>query len=227
MRRLTCAALVAVLSTAAMAQYWNDNFDSYANGSQLHGVGGWKGWDNSAGAGALVSDAQSTSAPNSVDINGGSDLVQVFSGATSGSYTFLSKVYVPGNYTGTSYFIMLNQYNDGGPYNWSVQIHFDAATDTAADDFGTGSVAFTRDTWLDLMVFIDLDADVVTSFLNGNTMGTRSWKGATGFQEVAAIDLFANGASTIYYDDMQLVPEPATMSALALGALALVRRRRK
>ena len=30
---------------------WSDNFDSYATGSQLHGQGGWKGWDNNPAAG--------------------------------------------------------------------------------------------------------------------------------------------------------------------------------
>jgi hypothetical protein len=30
----------------AHAQLFSENFDSYSNGSQMHGQGGWKGWNN-------------------------------------------------------------------------------------------------------------------------------------------------------------------------------------
>lgn len=228
MRRLTCMAFVAALSTAAFAQVWSDNFDSYANGTQLHGLNGWVGWDNSAGAGALVSNVQSASPSNSVDISGGSDLVQQFTGATNGFWTFSGKVYIPGNFTGSSYFIMLNTYNHNGPYDWSVQTHFDSATGLAVDDYTGNSVAYVTDQWLDFSVDIDLDNDTREMKLDGNSLGVTAWKtGANSAVNIGAIDLFANGASAVYYDDLQLVPEPATMSVLALGALALVRRRRK
>lgn len=228
MRRLGLAAMAALVSTVALAD-WSDNFDSYSNGQQLHGVGGWTGWDNSAGAGALVTNVQSSSAPHSADIVGGSDLVQQFSGYTSGSWTFLSRVFIPENFTGSSFFIMLNQYNHGGPYNWSIQSHFDAATNTFADDFNpVAAVPFTRGVWNDLRVFINLDANTRTMYLNGNVVSQGNWTtDANSLVNIGAIDLFANGAGSVFYDDMQLVPEPATMSVLALGALALLRRRRQ
>lgn len=228
MRRLSCMAILAVLSSVTFAQHWSDNFDSYANGSQLHGVNGWVGWDNTLAAGALVSNAQSNSPSNSVDITGGADLVQTFSGATDGAWLFETKVYVPTAFTGSSYFIMLNTYNHTGPYDWSVQIHFDAATNTVTDDYGSaGAVAFTRGVWHDLTIEIDLDNDTKVSKLNGTILGTAAWKtGANSLANIGAIDLFANGASSVYYDDMRLVPEPASMTVLALGALAMLRRRR-
>lgn len=226
MRRFVCLALGATLSVGALAN-WSDNFDAYSNGQQLHGLGGWAGWDNSSGAGALVSNAHSASTPNSAEIAAGSDLTHQFTGATSGLWAFLGKVYIPTAFTGTSYFIMLNTYAHGGPYNWSVQLHFDAATNTASDDNGTATpVAFVRDAWIDFRVDIDLGADTRTVSLGGNVVSTGSWTGGTGALNVGAIDLFGNGAGNVYYDDLALVPEPATMAALAVGALALLRRRK-
>ena len=79
---------------------WSDNFDSYATGSQLHGQGGWKGWDNNPAAGALTSSAQARSAPNSAAIVGASDLVHQYSGYTSGQWVYTAWQYVPTNFTG-------------------------------------------------------------------------------------------------------------------------------
>ncbi|MFQ5807929.1 MAG: PEP-CTERM sorting domain-containing protein [Phycisphaerae bacterium] len=39
------------------------------------------------------------------------------------------------------------------------------------------------------------------------------------------MDLFAYGASSVYYDDLSLVPEPASCLLLVLGAAFGLRRR--
>src|SRR4030067_3611190 len=92
----------------------------------MHGQGGWKGWDNSPAAGALTSDDQARSVPNSVAILGASDLTHPYAGYTSGAWTYTAWQYIPTDFTGTSYFILLNTYNDGGPYNWSTEVSFDS-----------------------------------------------------------------------------------------------------
>ena len=92
---------------------WSDNFDSYALGTDLHGVGGWKGWDNDPTWTAYVSDTQAQSTPHSVEIAGDSDLVHEY-GYTTGNYTFKTYVYIPTDFVGQSYFIMLSDYTDGG-----------------------------------------------------------------------------------------------------------------
>ena len=78
-----------------MGVVWSANFDSYTNGQDLHGVDGWKGWDNDPAATAYVSNAQSRSPENSVDIKGSTDLVHEFSGYTSGYYIFTAWIYLP------------------------------------------------------------------------------------------------------------------------------------
>lgn len=222
----TLAVIGALAVTGAKAGFVED-FDSYANGSQMHGQGGWKGWDNNPADGALVSSAQSSSAPHSVDINGGSDLVHEFDGLTSGSHVLTAQQYIPtASDSGTTYYILLNQYNDGTPYNWSVQMAFNLSAGTVVEDLLGGALTpqtIVRDQWVELKVEVDLDANTVTAYYNGLQLRSGAWYGAQ--KEIDAIDLYAGGADSVYYDDI-VIPEPATMGLLVLGGLALIRRRR-
>ena len=61
------AVIVAIvgLSSVASASIFMEDFESYAPGSQMHGQGGWKGWDNTPGAGAPLSSAYAHSGSNS------------------------------------------------------------------------------------------------------------------------------------------------------------------
>lgn len=74
---------------------WSENFDSYADGSSMHGQGGWKGWDNDPSWTAYVTSAQARSSPQSVNIAGDSDLVHEYSGYTSGDFIYTAYVYIP------------------------------------------------------------------------------------------------------------------------------------
>jgi len=122
-----------------MVASWSDNFDSYATGSQMHGQGGWKGWFNNPAAGALTSDVEASSAPNSVAVLTTTDLVHEYLGYNTGTWTYTAWQFIPTDYTGQTYFIMLNTYNDAGAgLNWSVQVYFDAATNTVINFGITG-----------------------------------------------------------------------------------------
>ena len=226
-------ALVAVLtlSLAAMAAPWFEDFDSYVTGSSLHGQGGWKGWDNDPTWTAPTSSAQSVSAPNSVQIGGNADLVHEYSVA-GGFAQYSTMLYIPDGSTGVNYFIMLNEYNDGvaGVKDWSVQTLFDMAAGEVSSYYVAGSsLPIVWDQWVELRCVIDLDANTVTEYYNGNMLATHEWDdGASPSNTLAAVDLFANGGSPIFYDDMTLViPEPCTLSLLALGGIGLLARRRK
>ncbi len=203
-------------SLAPEAIVWSDSFDSYATGSQLHGQGGWKGWDNSPAGGALASSAQFTSPPNSAEIVGASDLVHEYSGATSGPFAYIAWQYVPASMTGTTYFILLNTYNDGGPYNWSVQVEFNGATNQVVNTgVSGGTLPLIRGQWVQLRVEIDLTADTQSFFYNNALLYQGSWTGEIsggGALEIAAVDLFANGASAVYYDDMVLASGAAELT---------------
>ena len=195
---------------------WLENFDSYVTGSQIHGQGGWKGWFNDPAAGALVSDAQASSVPNSVAVAGPTDLIHEFSGYTSGVHVLSAKQFIPAAFTGESYFIVQNRYNDAGlDLSWSTQVIFDSALGTAANSTGAanpGSTPYVTDAWAELTLVIDLDADRQSFYYNGTLVYAGSWTAqfapntgsGPGTLTIGALDLFANGASVIHYDDVSL-----------------------
>ncbi len=230
--RILAAAFCGVLFSATAANF-SENFDSYVAGSNLHGQGVWQGWDNTPGAGALVSSALSSSAPNSVNITGGSDLVGQFSGISGGLWSLSIQQYVPANFTGESYLILLNKYRANGgasDYNWSVQINNQAASGRIISDSGGGvSLPLVRDSWNTFRFEIDFGASTVSEFYNGTLLSTHAWHDGSGAAALAAIDLYANGASPVYYDNLTItqVPEPASLSLLVLGGLAFVFRRKR
>lgn len=189
---------------------WSDNFDSYATGSQMHGQGGWKGWFNDPAAGALTSSAQARSAPNSVDIFGASDLVHEYSGYTAGQWTYTAWQFVPDNTTGASYFILLNSYDDAGATNnWSVQVQFDSAQTLVINDgVSGGNLPLVKGQWVEIRVEIDLDANTQAFYYNNQQLYTGSWTeelSGGGAVNIGAVDLFANNASSVFYDDISLV----------------------
>lgn len=186
---------------------WIDHFDTYTSGSQIHGQGGWQGWDNDPAASALVSSTQAHTGTNSVDISGGTDLVYRFSGHT-GTWVLSARQYIPSSFSGTSYFIMLNTYNDGGPYNWSVQVPFDSSSGTVANDGASGGVLpIIFDEWVPIEVVIDLANDTQSFYYGGDLLYTGTWTqevSGGGVPQIAALDLYANSASSIFYDDVSI-----------------------
>ena len=233
---LFCAAVLAFAPAVALAQPFSDNFDGYANGTNLHGVGGWLGWDNDPGSAGFVRNAQSNSAPHSLAIDGTapagfvSDLVQEFSTPGTGSYNLSVDTYFPANSTGAQFFIMLNRYNVGGSKNWSTQTRFDHATGMVTEtDSGigqSGSVPIVYDQWAPIDMVIDLDNDLVSLAYNGSAVFTNQAWSQSGDLDIGAVDLWSNFASVMYYDNFVLTPEPSSIALLALGGVFLVRRRR-
>jgi len=217
-------AILGVCSVASASIFMED-FESYAAGSAMHGQGGWKGWDNVAGAGAPASSLYANSGSKSVEIIGTSDLVHEFDQA-GGQWVFSAKQYIPSGATGTTYFILLNTYKDGGPYDWSVQLACNMDTGVITSDNGGGATAsIAYDKWIELKFAIDLANNTVGEYYNGALVSNHQWDDNV-HGTLQAIDLYGNNASSVYYDDITVVPEPATMTLLCLGGLALIRRRR-
>jgi hypothetical protein len=192
---------------------WADNFDSYATDVSLHGLGGWKGWQNSPAATAYTSGTQALSTPNSVDISSATDLVHEYSGYIAGEWVYTAWQYIPTDFAGESYFILLNQYDDAGnTLNWSVQVNFSSSTNQVENTGASGgTLPLIKGTWVELRTEIDLTNDLCAFYYGGQLLYQATWTGEVsggGINNIAALDLFANGASSIYYDNISLTPPP-------------------
>jgi hypothetical protein len=193
---------------------WSDDFSSYTLGQFLDGDptdGGWKGWENNPAYGAFIVDDQEHSDPHSVEIVGDSDLVHEYSGFTTGQWTYIAWQYIPSDFFGESAFILLNQYDDSGSTNsWSTQLRFNADNSVVHSDFDDNELPLIFDQWVEIRVEIDLDADIQDIYYDGDLLVSKSWKdGLTGggIANIGAVDLFANAATAVYYDDISLSGE--------------------
>jgi uncharacterized repeat protein (TIGR01451 family) len=71
------------------------------------------------------------------------------------------------------------------------------------------SQAYVADDWVQIRVEIDLDNDTQDFYYDGALFYSGTWTGHVsggGAPIIEAVDLFANGASAVYYDDISLSP---------------------
>ncbi|MEN8209594.1 MAG: hypothetical protein ABFR50_10135, partial [Candidatus Fermentibacteria bacterium] len=199
-----CAALLLIVPAASAD--WEDNFDAYALNSGLNGQGGWAGWEGSAACDAFVTDTHAYSTPHSLASVPTTDIVQTFN-ETTGDWIMTAYMYIPTGSTGKQYFIMLNTYwpntND-----WSIQVELDADAATVTDTMASVLATMIYDAWVQIRVEIHLDVNVYDLYYNDVFLSSFAWQ-STGVNEIAALDIFSDGGSTIYWDDCTLVEELA------------------
>jgi len=200
-RLLTVGAALLLIVPAASAD-WADNFDSYALNSGLIGQGGWDGWEGAAAADAFVTDIQAYTAPHSLAAIPTTDIVQVFT-ETSGQWIMTAYMYIPTGSTGNQFFIMLNSYwpntND-----WSIQVELNADAGTVTDTMASVVGTMIYDAWVQIRVEIDLDLNLYDLYYNDVYLSSFAWQ-STGVNEIAALDIFSDGGSTIFWDDCDLM----------------------
>lgn len=235
-----CAGVLAALVClpAVASADWFDDFDSYTPGNQIVGQGGWEEW--APNNGALVSNLYSQSPANSVEVMTATDLVHQYAGYTYGKWVYTAYQYIPGTFSGTTYFILLNTYAyPSGPYDWSVQVGFDSATGMLDADCGSSNpvtnVPYVTDQWIKIECHVDLHLDWCQVYYNGTLLddpalpdhpvlgGGYQWTlgvfgGGGGILDIQAVDLFANGATPVYYDDMSLLPGPPSVDIKVNGS---------
>jgi hypothetical protein len=177
-------------------------------GSNIHGQGGWQGWNNDPNVGGIVTDTTVLEGAQSLVVNGVDDPVRPFEGYTTGMWTFTAHQYIPADTVGATYFIMLNQYLT--IQNWSVQVMMDNASGMVINEGASGGVLdLITDEWVEIRVEIDLDADTQSFYYGGSLLYTGSWTGEVsggGIANIGAVDLWSNGATDVFYDDLSLAP---------------------
>ncbi len=203
---------------------WWDSLDTYATDTDgCVGQGGWAAWDDDPAFDAPVSGAQSRSAPNSIEVRGDTDLIRAFDGADAGFWTFECWQYIPsdfvsggsGQFAG-SYFNLLNTYAGTDPATrWSVQMQFDSNDGLLKVFHGDGTNTIDRpletDRWVKIQTDIDLENDWTQIYYDDTLVTEYAWTGGVlgaggGALDIAAVDLYAQGSSPIFYDDLVLVP---------------------
>jgi len=206
---------------------WEDGFDDYTLGQFLDGTpddGGWTGWDDTPAAGAYVVDTEVLTSPHSVDVVGATDLVHEYQGLTAGQFTYTAWQYVPEDFIGQSYFILLSHYEVPATQEsclWAVQIRFDSDLGIVESEYGGPSTTLITGQWVELRTEIDLDADSYSFYYDGELLETKAWTATPnnnflGVLEISAVDLFANGATSVYYDNMSIIGEITQMPDLEI-----------
>ena len=201
---------------------WTEDFDSYPDGGQLAGLGGWKGWDDDPAFSAPVTQTQANSQPQSVKIDGAADLVHDYCTTGTGAWSHSAWQYIPSDFDSVggdqfagTYFVLLNTYNTLGPYNWSVQVQLDSNDGLLkvfhGDGVNTIDVPYVTDRWVKIQTVIDLDNDWTQIYYDDALITEYTWTGGVlgeggGALDIAAVDLFANGSTSVYYDDLVLEP---------------------
>jgi hypothetical protein len=195
---------------------WADNFDSYYDGQLLDGVGGddggWTGWADTPAAAGMVTSDQARSAPYSNQIWLNSDNVHTYEGYTIGVWNWTAWQYIPTDFSGISYIILLCGYDGGGSGTvWTVQVHFDSELDLVESEFGGQQAPIVYGQWVEFRCIIDLDTDWLQIYYDGALLAEHAYTDTVqgtggGTLNIAAVDLFANGATPVYYDDISLTP---------------------
>jgi len=197
---LLVAGIALALTSPAFAQ-WSDNFDSYAANQSLSNVGGWFGWDNVPAAAATVDGSRSRSFPNSLRVDPTTDAVRPQLGAVGGRWTLTAWQYIPSPQAGDLYFILNNVYNHGGPYSWTTQLK--CSNGMVVDDMRTHTPRpIVYDQWVEFRAEIDLDANSVAYFYNGELVSQGTYA-SSGPVAIENLDLFSTGG-TCYWDDISL-----------------------
>lgn len=198
--------LSLVMATGASAQ-WLDDFDSYAPGP-LAAQSLWEEWVGKSGVDANVVNSLSFTSANSVEIVKDDDVVYDYANLSggrpsSGVWTASVMTYASSIATGMAWHIMMNDYPNN--LQWSSQTQFDITNQKVMD--GASGRKLILNQWIELVISIDLDNDKYWSWYNAKPLAiARSWKGNTGQDVIAALDLYGDsgGLSSMNFDNTRL-----------------------
>lgn len=91
-----------------------------------------------------------------------------------------------------------------------------------------GTVVNPSQRWINIRLSFDIGAGTAIATVDGQTFNLTG-AGLTSFTDMDLVSDYVSSfasAGFVHFDDFEVVPEPATMTVLALGALAALRRRK-
>lgn len=243
-RNIAAMTGAAAICSIASAGFFAD-FETYSPNQRLQGVDGWKGWDNASSVAGLVSSSMAYDSDRSLRISGTAqsttDAVHEFTGATSGVWTVSAMQYLGAGQSGSTYFILMNKYNDNANNNnafWSTQLRFDLGAGRVYDDYRGGSVALVTNEWVSIRVDIDLTHNTVKHYYNDILISSGTWStGSASKSAIAAVDLYTGARNDAYYDDFSVssrsemnaarIPAQGSIAMVAVAGLCVMPRRRR
>jgi hypothetical protein len=192
---------------------YSDDFESYNVGEYLAVQSAdWTTWSNAPGGAedALISDAQALSGSNSVVVEGSTDLVLIMNDYTSGVYSMDLNLFVPTGYCG--YWNLQKTSTPG--QEWAFQIQFDVTGIATADAGAAAALTFpfSFDTWINMELIVDLDADWCEIWVDGVMLHEYQWTlgtfGTPGLLQFGGMNLYAwasaGNSPMCYFDDITL-----------------------
>lgn len=211
-RLYVTSLLFALIGSPASARTWEDNFDSYALESSVHGQGGWEAAFGDESFSAFVVDQISHSSPHAMQAFALTNVVRQLD-ADSGRWTLTTWQFMPSfGLLAPTYLIVNNQFIQFGQTTIAMQFTV-SPEGFVTDEFSPDTpVPLVVDQWVELRMEIDLDRNHMDAFYDGKLLSSRQWTINGGPIEIAAVNVFSNG-DFLYYDDFSLVPsaEPADL----------------
>ena len=216
----TCGALALLgVPSVAWAQPvsapWFENFDFYNAPDRLTSQGNWEPWNGLPLFEAFVVTAPlpKRSDPNSVKIDTAATVIQQFDNVNSGPWVLTGYWYVPREHCCTeTYILVLNEYQHGGPYSWSVKVGADGLNGVVRAYNSGEELTLITNQWVEVRLEIDFDANWPNGrqdfYYGGQLLYSGPWIGQVspaGSLAFAALELWANASSPVYFDDLSLV----------------------
>jgi type IX secretion system substrate protein len=199
---------------------YEDNFDAYTTGGYLaEQSADWTTWSGAPATAedAFISDEQAMTVPNSVKVDGTTDLVKPLGDLTSGNFELSFNIYVPANFAG---YYNIQHFEQPG-IEWALEVYF--------DDDGTGYISagganaatftYTPDTWVPVVHNIDVTNDLAELYIEGTFV--HSWQfslqadGTAGTKQLGGVNHFAGATTgmtaTYYFDDYSFKRMPTIL----------------
>jgi hypothetical protein len=194
-----------------------DNMEEYEVGQYLalsDQTGFWTTWTNSPGGpeDALISDVESASPSNSVNVQGSStDLILKMGNRTSGKYQFNVKYFIV---SGNGGHVNMQHFESPG-IEWAWELYFgnDGSGYLNACIANAAVFTYTPETWVQISCIVDIDNDLTEMYINDELI--YEWpfscqaNETVGTPQLGGMDFYA-GAPTgqtahYYFDDVEFI----------------------
>ncbi len=212
------ALITMPLMLTSQTVLFSENFDTFTTGAYLTiSNNQFQTWSNSPGGtdDVNISDEQSYSSPNSVKFyaasaQGNGDIVWKLDNKTGGHYNVEFKIYIGNQPAEGGYFNMLHVLPSSAEWAFSLTFNPNLNLDFSHDSVLTTIGTYTKGTWIDILIDINLNADSAYLYINNVMMKNWQWSiqesGGTGLKQLAGVNFFtyAGGgpnSNVLYYID--------------------------